>query len=143
LNISNKKIALSRIIIILIGFIPLYCSGIIIHLLFELPTEGFRDSYLELVMFGGIGLMSIFTYLFLSDLFSNIKSNSGVFWFNLIVTAIIIIAIVLTASTIRNAFNNPLGKGILTIIFLYLACLVFAMISFITYKNRESYIGIE
>ena len=94
-------------------------------------------------MFGGIGLMSIFTYLFLSDIFSNIQSKSGVFWFNIIVTTIIIIAIVLTASTIRNAFNNPSGKGILTIIFLYLACLMFAMISFFTYKNKESYIGIK
>ena len=61
LNISYRKIAMFRILIVLIIFMVIYSLGLLAHWIIDIPQSGFRDSKLELIMFGGIGLMAIFT----------------------------------------------------------------------------------
>jgi hypothetical protein len=141
LGLSNNKIAGLRIIISLIGYSSVYTIGGISYLIFDLPSDGFHDTLAELVLFGGMSLMTVYTYLFLSDLFSLFQKKTNYVFFNIIVGAIILFALVFTAITVRNAYNSTISAGIIHIVFVYIGAIILAILSYITFKHRESHLG--
>ena len=143
LNLSNREIAIFRIVLPLVGFLIIYTLGIISYLIFDFPPDGFHDTVHELILFGGLGLMAFYTYLFFSDLFSLFQNKSGFIIFNIIVGSLLLIALVLTAMTVRNAYNNSISSGIILILFTYVGAAILALISYITFQHKESHLGIK
>ena len=141
LNLSNREIAVFRIVLSLIGYLVIYTLGVISYLVFEFPTDGFHDTLLELISFGGMGLMAFYTYLFFSDAFSVFQNRSGFVIFNIIVGTIILFALVFTAMAVRNAYNNSVNGGITLVVFVYIGAAIFAVISYITFQYKESHLG--
>lgn len=141
LNLSAKKIALYRIVLSLIGFSSIYSIGISLYLIFDFPHEDFHDTLLELLLFGGMALMAYYTYLFISDFYSIFKSKSGFQIFNRIVGGIILIAIILTALSVKVNYGVSLEGGIISVIFIYFGVVTFALISYQTFQHRESHLG--
>ncbi len=141
LNLSAKKIALYRILLSLIGFISIYSIGVSLYLIFDFPHEDFHDTILELLLFGGMALMAYYTYLFISDFYSIFKSKSGFQIFNRIVGGIILIAIILTALSVKANYGVSLEGGIISVIFIYFGVVTFALISYQTFQHRESHLG--
>ena len=141
LNLSNREIALFRILLSLIGFLIIYTLGVISYLILEFPPDGFHDTLLELILFGGLGLMSFYTYLFLSDLFSVFQNKSGFVVFNIIVLTILLFALASTAMSVRNAYNSSIDAGITLIVLVYIVAVILALISYITFQHKESHLG--
>lgn len=141
LNLSAKKVALYRILLSLIGFISIYSIGVSLYLIFDFPHEDFHDTLLELLLFGGIALLAYYTYLFISDFYSIFKSKSGFQIFNRIIGGIILIAIILTALSVKANYGVSLEGGIISVIFIYIGVVTFALISYQTFQNRESHLG--
>ena len=141
LNLSDREIAIFRILLSLIGFLTIYTLGIISYLIFEFPPDGFYDTIQELILFGGLGLISFYTYLFLSDIFSVFQNKSDFAVFNIIVGTIILFAIVSTAMSVRNIYSSSVDDGITMIIFVYIIVAIFAVISYITFQHKESHLG--
>ena len=141
LSLSNREIAIFRILLSLIGFLIIYTLGIISYLIFEFPPDGFHDTLLELILFGGLGLMSFYTYLFLSDLFSVFQNKSGFVVFNIIVLTILLFALVSTAMSVGNIYSSSINAGITLIILVYIVAAAFALISYKTFQHKESHLG--
>jgi len=141
LNLSNREIAIFRIVMSLIGFFVIYSLGIVSYLLFDFPPDGFHDTVQELILFGGLGLMSFYTYLIFSDLFSLFQNKSSFVVFNIIVGTIILFAIASTAISARNAYNSSVDSGITFIILVYIGAAILAVFSHITFQHKESHLG--
>lgn len=141
LYLSIKRIATYRIILSLVGFIPIYSLGMTTYLIFDFPHEEFHDTLLELLLFGGMTLMAYYTYLFISDFFSVFKSKSEFQIFNRIVGVVILLAIILTALSVEVSYGDSLEDGIRSVIFIYIGVVTFGAISYVTYQHRESHLG--
>lgn len=138
LVLPNNKLALFRIVITLIGFAIIYLFGSISYLLVNIPPNGFHDTIEELYLFGGLGLMSIFSYLIISDLFSYYQ-RSKFFWFNIVVGTFIMIVLVTIAVNTRN--NYMASYSLMPIVYVYLMGIITAIISYFTFQKRESHLG--
>lgn len=123
------------------GYIIVYLFGISLYLIFDFPHHDFHDTLLELLLFGGMALLGYYTYLFVSDFYSLFKNKSGFLVFNGIIGAIIIIAIILTALTVKVSYAESIEDGTSSVIFIYVGVVVFAVISYITFQHRESHLG--
>lgn len=141
LNLSNREIAIFRILLSLIGFLIIYTLGVISYLIFDFPPDGFHDTIQELILFGGLGLMAFYTYLILSDLFSLFQNKSSFVVFNIIVGTIILFALASTAMSIRNVYGGSANSGITLIILVYVGTAILAAISYKTFQNKESHLG--
>ena len=138
LGLPNNKLALFRIVITLIGFAIIYSFGTVSYLVLNIPPDGFHDTVEELFLFGGLGLISILSYLIISDLFS-FNQRSKFIWFNLIVGILIMIALVTIAVNTRNNYLS--SHSFLPIVYVYLFGIITAIISYFTFQNRESHLG--
>ena len=138
LGLPNNKLALFRIVITLIGFAIIYSFGTVSYLVLNIPPDGFHDTVEELFLFGGLGLISIFSYLIISDLFS-FYQRSKFIWFNLIVGTLIMIALVTIAVNSRNNYLS--SHSFLPIVYVYIFGKITAIISYFTFQNRESHLG--
>ena len=142
LNLSNRELAVFRIILSLIGFTIIYTLGVISYLVFNFPPDGFHDTVQELILFGGLGLMAFYTYLFLLDLFSAFQNKSGFVVFNIIVGTIILFALASTAMSIRNVYSSSVDNGIISIILVYIGATILAAISYMTFQHKGSHLGV-
>jgi len=140
LGLSNNTLAIFRVVMTLIGYLLVYSLGGVSFLIFNFPPDGFHDTFAELMLFGGLSLMSVYTYLFLSDIFSLFQKKSNFILINIILGAIIMLALVITAMTIRNAYNTT-SAGNIYIVFVYIGAIILSVISYITFKHRESHLG--
>lgn len=142
LNLSSHTIALFRIVMSLIGYFIIFTLGGISYLVFNFPPDGFHDTFLELLTFGGFGLLAFYTYLILSDLFSVFQNKSGYALFNVATLVLIVVAIITTASVVRDTYNNSVTNGIIPIVLVYVGALVFGITSYNTFQRKESHLGI-
>jgi uncharacterized integral membrane protein len=138
LGLPNNKLALFRVVIILLGYLIIYSFGAISYLVLDIPPDGFHDTVEELFLFGGLGLISILSYLIISDLFS-FYQRSKFIWFNLIVGILIMIALVTIAVNTRNNYLS--SHSFLPIVYVYIFGIITAIISYFTFQNRESHLG--
>ncbi len=141
LNLSNREIATVRIILSLIGFTIIYLLGVLSYLIFDIPTDGFHDTILELILFGGVGLLAFYSYLLLSDIFSLFKNKSEYIIFSIVSGGIIFVFIILLLITVRNTYNTSVNSSITYISLIYVASLFLALSSLKTFYLRESHLG--
>jgi len=139
--LSAKQVAITRIILVLLGFTTIYFVAFGLHVLLFNVAPGFRNSLQELFMFGGIALCGIFLYLFIADYFSIFKSKSGFVWFNVIIGLLIGILSFAMIITVTNSYDSSAYSSQFIISGLYIIAAIFAGISFVTYQFRESYLG--
>ncbi len=143
LNLSIRKTAQFRIVLSLIGFVIIYTLGTVSYLVFDFLPDGFHDTIFELFLFGGLGLMAFYAYLFFSDLFSLIQSKSNFIIFNIVVGSILFAILVIFMVFVRNVYNNSVSSGITLILFTYIGAIILAVISCISFQHRESHLGIK
>jgi hypothetical protein len=141
LVLSPKQVAISRIVLVSVGFVIIYFISFVLHVFFFNDTLGFRNSIHELFMFGGIALCGIFLYLAISDYFSVFKGKSSFIWFNVIVSFVITLLSFFVIITISNSYNSGIETSSLLISGLYIISIILGIVTFISYQYRESYLG--
>ena len=143
LNLSIREISHFRIVLSLIGFVIIYTLGSLSYLVFDLPPDGFHDTFLELILFGGLGLMAFYAYLFFSDLFSLFQNKSSFVIFNFTAGTIIFTLLIIIMVSIRNVYYSSTSNGIILILFTYVGAIILAVISCMSFQHRESHLGIK
>ena len=140
LTLTEKQIALLRIILVYIGFFFIYLFGFALNFLFPGTSFDFRGSLHELFMFGGIALSGIFLYLVIADHFSIFKVKSQFIWFNIITSSIIGIISFAVIIAISNSYNQA-SYSTLFILILYLTSTFLTVTSYYSHKTKKSYLG--
>ena len=141
LTIPSKNVAIARIIMIYLCYSSIYLLSTFINFFTINSAMEFRDSYHELFMFGGIGLLGVFLYLIFADFFTIFRSKSGYIWFNIITAVILGAWGFMTIFTILNVYNTSISSSTQIIFLLYIGSFICTIISYFTYQKRESYLG--
>lgn len=141
ITLTIKEIAFSRIIISFLGFVVIYSFGLALHLFVFDYTIEFRDSLHEFLGLGGLTINGVFFYLILCDTFEVIQSKSSFIWFNVIVGITISILVFGILITVEKLYSSSIESSIILISTIYIASIIFAYFSYLTYQKRESYLG--
>jgi hypothetical protein len=141
LGVAAKRIALSRILIIMLGFIIIYTFAVLVHNFFLDIQYGFRDSINELFMFGGVALCGIFFYMMISDVFSVFKYKSGFILFNVAMGILIGLLAFAVIIAIFESYQTSSYLSQVFVVILYIVSISLAAISYFTYQYRKSHAG--
>ena len=141
ITLSEKQIAKTRIILVYLGFISIYSFGYIFHLVLTPESYGFRGSFQELFMFGGIALSGVFLYLIVADNYTIFKAKSNFLWFNVIIAFIIGIVSFAIIIGINNSYRASVFSSTFLVIVLYFVAALLSRLSLFSYRQRKSYLG--
>lgn len=141
LPISVRRIAMTRLLTLLMFCVSLYGVYLIIHLLVTRSLPPWNDGGFDLIMFFGLSLLGFSMYFVQRDLLSAIfraDARSGIDAIILIVLCATIIYGVPIGLTIHYKTKIDTAKPVIAILFICSILLLYP--SVVTFAQRKSYL---
>ena len=137
--VSNLKIALQRILVILSIFVTIFLIGLIAHLFIGIRTIKWSNSIGELFMFGELSLLIVFSLIIFSDIYTYFKRRNAQIIYLMILFLTSPLLLVWILVQVSKTYTGPLGKGVNFNIYLFVIDALLIALSCYTFMKRKNF----